>query len=322
MGVQNGPPPKQTRTSQKRASQVIHRMGWVFIFLTSLSTIACTGEDVERGVRAPASSPSAPQKAGTHERVDVYVMAADGTGLQRLTHDALSSGTNIEWSPQGHRILFSRGTPDSFGIYVMASDGTRQMSLVPPDGHNVAGSWMTDGTIVISSDRSGSNRLYTMSEEGTDIQPLPNTRDGDYFPVVSPDGKTVAFMNDDGPESDIWKMDMDGSARVALAVSPLAQKWTSWSPDGTHLAYHDLPSQTIRIADVDSGESRELNLDRAALMPDWSPDGRHIAFVSEGDVCLVKLATKHVVCFERKGEEFGPRWSPDGERIAFAFVRD
>lgn len=71
------------------------------------------------------------------------------------------------------------------------------------------------------------NLLYTVAEDGTNLRLIPNSEEGDYFPVASPDGTTIAFLSEDGPESDIWLMSIDGSNRVPLAVAPLAQKWTT-----------------------------------------------------------------------------------------------
>jgi TolB protein len=72
----------------------------------------------------------------TTDRHDIYVIRADGTGLQRLTR---LSAINISpsWSPDGKRIVFAssrahageRGGEDVTDIYVMNADGTQQRRL-------------------------------------------------------------------------------------------------------------------------------------------------------------------------------------------------
>lgn len=292
------------------------------VLMLFLIATSCTGGDDPMRGSEGSSGVGKENSSPSEEQVDIYVMSADGRGMKRLTRHPLTDGTPVVWSPRGDRIMYGRGVEGHSGTYVMDRDGSDPIELIPPQGGSVAGSWGFDGTVVLSSNRSGSNLLYTMKDDGTGLRPIPNSEEGDYFPVASPDGGTIAFMSEDGPESDIWMMGTDGSNRVPLAVAPLAQKWTTWSPDGTRLAYHDLPSQTIRVVDIDSGESRELKLDRPALMPAWSPNGLEMAFISSGDVCVARLASRHSVCFDRPGQAYGPAWSPNGRLIAFAYVRE
>jgi Tol biopolymer transport system component len=53
---------------------------------------------------------------------DVFVVNADGTGTQQLTHGDVS--TPYSWSPDGTKILLGRRGPDGAGLYTMNTDGS------------------------------------------------------------------------------------------------------------------------------------------------------------------------------------------------------
>ena len=63
------------------------------------------------------------------DELEIYVMGADGTNIQRLTHRPNADG-HPDWSPDGTKIVFTLygdgndGYGDEHGIYVMDADGT------------------------------------------------------------------------------------------------------------------------------------------------------------------------------------------------------
>ena len=77
---------------------------------------------------------------------DIYVMAADGSSLRRLTTTRLEEGMPA-WSPDGTRIAFAR----EGALWVMDVDGTDQTPLIEPVGpgeYQSSPSWSPDGTMI------------------------------------------------------------------------------------------------------------------------------------------------------------------------------
>ena len=66
--------------------------------------------------------------------IEIYVMDADGTNIQRLTHEPGADGAP-DWSPDGSEIVFNylgegnTGTGEEHGIYVIGADGTNHRRL-------------------------------------------------------------------------------------------------------------------------------------------------------------------------------------------------
>lgn len=171
-----------------------------------------------------------------------------------------------------------------------------------------------------------------------------NRRGGEYnlAPVLSPDGRHVAFYSSRGLfEIDLFIADAEtgrvvqqlGSlnrARHYDAMSFIASAG-SWSPDGRRLAHvvYREGDQVIDVFDLDTRRSvRTLRTPDvgAALDPAWSPDGRYIAFSGSAggisDLYLYDLEGDRVERLTTGREaELQPAWSPDGRTLAFVTDR-
>ncbi len=68
---------------------------------------------------------------------EIYVMDADGTNIQRLTHRPGADG-NPDWSPDGTKIVFSfygeDGTGEEVGLWLIGADGTNLRQLTAGSG--------------------------------------------------------------------------------------------------------------------------------------------------------------------------------------------
>jgi Tol biopolymer transport system component len=171
-----------------------------------------------------------------------------------------------------------------------------------------------------------------------------NKRGGEYnlAPVLSPDGRFVAFYSSRGLFNiDLFIADAEtgrvvqqlGSlnrARHFDALSFIASAG-SWSPDGKQLAYvvYREGDQVIEVFDVERRRNvRTLRTPNvgAALDPAWSPDGRYIAFSGNvggiSDIFLYDLQGDRLEQLTQGREaELQPTWSPDGRTIAFVTDR-
>jgi len=115
----------------------------------------------------------------------IYRMNMEGADVERLTSGE-GQASNPAWHPDAQHIAFAwtRGyAPGNFNLFVM-DVGTRTYNqLTYGAGRNENPSWAPDGRhLVFSSNRSGSEQIWTMLADGTQLHQL-TTQGQNTMPV-------------------------------------------------------------------------------------------------------------------------------------------
>ena len=108
---------------------------------------------------------------------------------------------------------------------------------------------------------------------------LPILASHDWWPVYSPDARSIAFtrVNGQGRVFTLEVVAAGGGGRVVRLAQASSQLMPSWSPDSSHLAYQS-GGRIYTVARDGSGR----RFVTTGLYPDWSPDGMSIAYVRAG----------------------------------------
>ena len=120
-------------------------------------------KNLTEGTR-PAWSPNgkliAYQDGPSFDQHDIYVVRPDGTHVLRLTHAPKRANAGADWSPSGHRIVFSRVVGGSADIYVMRPNGSDVHPLIATPKDEFDPAYSPNGKqIVYTSDDSPSGYL-------------------------------------------------------------------------------------------------------------------------------------------------------------------
>tara|TARA_B100000686_G_scaffold19891_1_gene18175 strand:- start:203 stop:2908 length:2706 start_codon:yes stop_codon:yes gene_type:complete len=173
-----------------------------------------------------------------------------------LTTEAGVSDTNPVWTPDGNRVVFSRGN----ALFWMSADGTGEVeellthenaSLVYPE------SWSPDGKSLLFTAVGGGRgvtHIERLTIEGDRVSEVFIDSDRvEGHPVISPDGQWVAYHSDVSERMEVYVDRFpDGGSRQQISTG--GGRAPLWAPDGTELYYRNVDGRQILAVSISSGE--------------------------------------------------------------------
>jgi len=234
------------------------------------------------------------------ERVDIYVVGADGRGLRNLTRASCtglcSANEEPSWSPNGKRIAFVRTVGRVVGIFVMDANGANVRRLTQRRGTSFtedhAPAWSPDGkrialvSVNVTVKPAGASTLYVIDADGSHpraVQSLPHGWPAAGAPSWSPDGKRILYSTycwfgtcgQRPTGAQLFSVGLDGkSPRQLTRVSGNALGGR-WSPDGKKIVFvrnaRAGPTGEVYTMSADGAGLRRVSAgaDQDARGPDW-----------------------------------------------------
>ena len=148
----------------------------------------------------------------------------------------------------------------------------------------------------------------------TQLTRLPGAEE---FPVISPDGKAVAYRTSRPTDSiahvEFRRTDGGDAVQVADALLP-----NGWSPGGDRLLVRSARGLENRPALGGQGTL----IDARASFACWSPDGRQVAYVVGDSLMVAGVNGEAARLVTRALRPHSPAWSPDGKWIAYVSGND
>ena len=276
----------------------------------------------------------AAEKRGVLQRVN-YV--SYGISFTDGRKDVPGTYSNVNWSPDGRRIVFHRALdrqwpPVTATFSRDAGFRTVRAGVYPsysPDGRqlmtNTAYAGQFKNTILIM-DPAGTNRRVVFEHATQNA----------LAPVLSPAGDRIAFGmgaffsgGRGGLAAHLAVINADGSGLRMLTNGDGNYGFPSWSPDGQRLVARSGAqfSKTLVILDAATGSITPLTSGQHSdNFPAWSPKGDRILFASDrhGDweLYTIGIDGRHLTRLTNSpGNDAHATWSFDGEWIAFASAR-
>ncbi|MFN4261154.1 MAG: DPP IV N-terminal domain-containing protein [Gemmataceae bacterium] len=267
--------------------------------------------------RQPAEQPGQAWNA-------VYVMRADGSGVQRVTPAGVAD-YSPSWSPRGDflAVASGNGKPGEADLYVMKPDGSDRRKVIADGG------WPTfaaDGkSLYFHSTRQGKWGVWQVGVDGSGLRRITAEDVEAYTPRVSADGNWLAMAVKRGSHRQIELLDLRSGKTVTVTQGD-ADHWNpSPSPDGRFVVYHRIsPGLTIpNVEPWGAPPDSDLQMLRlAGSFPAFSPDGKRLALVSGNfsqlDVMNIDGSARQMLYATKRRSLFSTTWAHTGDRIAFA----
>ena len=185
----------------------------------------------------------------------------------------------------------------------------------------------------IAFQRDDPPAVTVMFADGSGASDLPQDRKftGECItPALSPNGVMLAVAAPVGDQFKLftWRLDeangvIGSPKRVTPWDSTLSERYPSWSPDGSHLAFlaMDAAQQTtLRVIGSDGSGMVTLAVVSFLGAPTWSPDGTQLLYIDmlNGHPTLFNIpAAGGVALPVRPGSKtVAACFSPDGNRMA------
>lgn len=252
---------------------------------------ACTA--VSAGSQDAAPTPASTEIAAFGimtdvDEPDLYTMRLDSGELHQITDDPAFDACPA-FTPDASRVVFCSNRSGVFEIWATSVEGgdARQLSTtqgggifpdVSPDGSLVA--FCGSGPGVPDEDTD----IWIMGIDGAGAHAFAETPGvADCYPSWSPDGSRIAYISDEGGQTQLWVMDADGaSARALTSDATLKTQLPDWSPDGRTIAY--AADDDIWLIAAGGGEPRAVIATAATeFSPAWTPEGRLLYRVATAD---------------------------------------
>jgi WD40 repeat protein len=187
----------------------------------------------------------------------IYVSNASGGAQLYTWHKGTSTlfpgslAGDIEPRSAAGKVVFTsyRISPSNPEIYIANLDGSNTLRLTTDTHTDHQPSLSADGaTVVFSSNRSGTSRLWTMGSDGSNPAALSTGSDAtvpESAPRYSPDGSELLFNSPRTNTAQIWVMPAAGGTATQVTHEANGAFAGSWSPDGKFIFYIDGVDRTV-----------------------------------------------------------------------------
>lgn len=197
---------------------------------------------------------------------------------------ASAGGANIVFVRDGHLYLYDLATNETRMVDVRVNlDSSEAKPRSVNASRNI--DWVSlssNGGSVIFGARGEALSFNPGSGETKNL--TQSSGIAERYPVISPDGRLLAYFSDESGEYQLYVKSAGGEGetkKIAIEKQPSFYRELTWSPDSKKLVFTD-KRLSLWYADVTGGIARRVDTSQYSFQeqwfPKWSPDSRWLTY--------------------------------------------
>jgi len=271
------------------------RTGVAQIYLTNiLSDQAIAVTNMPGGACQPSWAPDGNRlvfispcniKKDSYQGSSLFIINADGSGLQPLPTAPGGGDFEPAWSPDGQYIAFTSMRDGYMQVYSYPTDGSdiRRLVNTKTNKHARQPSWSPNSKqIVYAYQRISTYELWLMSTFGSNEKQLFLSGDvlSNQYPVWSPDGNYILFSQRSEAEftfPNLISLKLgDNSPALQISMGVLSVEDVDYSPDGIWIAYESGGDRGYHVYYSTPSGANQARITEDVTFDDFDPAWRPV----------------------------------------------
>jgi tricorn protease len=167
--------------------------------------------------------------------------------------------------------------------------------------------------------------IFTIATEHGDVTRVTHSYSRETDPTWSPDGKSIAYLSDEGGRDSVWIADAEGNNAKKLTDADNEKMTVKWMPD-SKAVYFTSSDHGLYVVDASGGQARKISGNDAGNIAgaEVSPDGKWFAFAKQDHdlrehiyIVSAQGGEEHRLNDDLLFSTLAPRWTPDGKKLIF-----